>query len=94
LTEVTATTVPAGTLQTPSRASKLGFSSSGFLSTPFKGGAVNPDAVKDDSELSGNCDLGLFYPDALRKPQPPRLQCAPFLRPVQQDRRSLEQIRS
>ena len=81
-------------MQTPSRACKLGFSSSGFLSIPFKGGAVDPDAVKNDSELSGNGALGLFHPDALRKPQPPRLQCAPFLRPVQQDRRGLEQIRS
>jgi len=75
LTEVTVTTVPAGTapaLRSPHAGSQIVLSSA--FHSPLEAGAVGPNTVKDDGDLAGNGDLGLLGTDPLHQPDAPSLQ--------------------
>jgi hypothetical protein len=92
--EVTQTTVPAGHRRRggPSREQKK---ASGFRwLAPFEGGAVDPDAMKDYGNLSGDSDLSLFRADPLGELHAPSFQAGPFLSSVQQHGCRLKQVGS
>ena len=71
--EIADTLVPAGTLVPPRRISVSVSWSCGGRS-PIELGAVGPDAMQDDSELSGDGDLGFFRSDAFGELGGPALQ--------------------
>jgi len=71
--EIADTLVPAGTLVPPRRISvSVSWSCGG--PSPIELGAVGPDAVQDDSELSGDGDLGFLRSDAFGELGGPALQ--------------------
>ena len=95
LTEVTNTTVPAGTTTDaaePAGRISLVLLGRFLLGAPFEAGAVGPDAVHDDGDLAHYGDLGLLGSDALYQPGAPRLERRPALGSVQQHVGSFEQI--
>ena len=96
LSEVTATTVPVGHHRSgvsPAISDCHG-GSSFHLAPPFKGRAVDPDAMKDEREFSRHGDLRLLRADALGEPEAPCLEGAPSFRPMQEYGGSFEEIGS
>jgi hypothetical protein len=65
-TEVTDTTVPTGTRNGAANPQAVILNELGrLLHPPLETGAVSPDAVQDDCDLAGDCDLGLLRADTL-----------------------------
>jgi hypothetical protein len=95
LTEVTTTTVPAGT--SPARRTGPGtfrMRSGRLCAAPVERGAIDPNAVKDDGDLAGNGDLRLFHTYSLCELHSPGLEGGPFFGPIKQNGRRLEQVSS
>ena len=95
LTEVTCTAVPAGTDAGVAYAGRI-WQGSGhaWLLAPIELRSVAPDAVKNDSHLSGDGDLRFLQADALDEAEAPGLQRRPSLGAVDEYGRRLEQVRS
>ncbi len=65
-TEVTDTTVPAGTRTGAANPQAVILNELGrLLHPPLEAGAVSPDAVQEDCNLAGDCDRGLLCTDPL-----------------------------
>ena len=72
LTEVTITTVPAGTSSAlTTRMPDFCVPMRPSFRSPLEAGAVGPDAVKNDRNLAGDCDLGLLGTDPFHQPDAP-----------------------
>ena len=63
---------------------------SGRRVAPVERRAIDPNAVKDHSDLARNCDLCLFHANALRELHSPGLEGRPFFGPIEKDGRCLE----
>jgi len=63
---------------------------SGRRVAPVERRAIDPNAVKDHSDLARNCDLCLFHTDPLRELHSPGLEGRPFFGPIEKDGRCLE----
>lgn len=61
---------------------------------PIERGAIDPNAVKDDGDLSGNGDLCLLHTDPLCEFHSPDFEGRPFFGPIKQNGRGLEQVGS
>lgn len=71
---------------------RLNRGSGGLRLTPFEGGAVDPDAVQDYSDLAGDGHLRLLGADPSHQARAPSLKRRPFLGSMQQDARRFVKI--
>ncbi len=92
LTEVTATTVPAGTSQACSQTYKDDDSLKLPSRRSIRTWSRQPDAMEMTASLRATATCAFFHPDGFRETQAPRLQRAPFLRPMQEHGCGFKQI--
>src|ERR1700690_280914 len=67
---------------------------SNLLRRPVELGSIDPHAMQNDGELTGDRNLGLAEPVALGEPYPPSLHGGPFWHARQQNPGCFKQITS